>query len=81
MYHDDKQYTKSKFLGLAWLQKLEEALPHLTSEISGQFQVQTEAEFLALGSYNCCYRLKGMHAVIRFPILCKSAFRYEKTTD
>ena len=38
-------------------------------------------EFLALGSYNCCYWLKGLDSLVRFPLLCKSAFRYEKSAD
>ncbi|KAG9255097.1 uncharacterized protein F5Z01DRAFT_681155 [Emericellopsis atlantica] len=34
-----------------------------------------------MGSFNCCYRLKGFHSILRLPILSKSAFRYEKSRD
>ncbi|RMD39362.1 hypothetical protein DV735_g5755, partial [Chaetothyriales sp. CBS 134920] len=81
MYHDDKQYNKSRFLALAWVQRLEKALPALIQDVGRKLGVEVEYEFLALGSFNCCYRLKGLHSIIRFPILGKSAFRYEKTTD
>ncbi|RMZ81817.1 hypothetical protein DV738_g2000, partial [Chaetothyriales sp. CBS 135597] len=81
MYHDDEQYNKSRFLALAWIGRLREALPSLVRDVGSKLGVEVEYEFLALGSYNCCYRLKGLHSILRFPILCKSAFRYEKTTD
>lgn len=81
MYHDDKQYNKSRFVALAWMQRLRQTLPSLIQEVGSKFGVEADYEYLALGSFNCCYRLKGLHSIIRFPILCKSAFRYEKTTD
>lgn len=34
-----------------------------------------------MGSYNKCYRMRGLDSIIRFPIFRKSAFRYEKTAD
>lgn len=81
MYHDDRQYNKSLFTALAWNQRLKESLPTLVKEIANRFGIKAEYEYLSLGSFNCCYRLKGLHSIIRFPIFSKSAFRYEKTND
>lgn len=81
MYHDEKQYNKSRFMALAWLQRLRETLPSLIRDVGNKLGVEADCEYLAMGSFNCCYRLKGLHSIIRFPILSKSAFRYEKTND
>lgn len=81
MYHDGRQYDKTRFIALAWNQRLRESLPKIVREISDQFGVEAEYEYLSLGSFNCCYRLKGLHSVVRFPIFGKSVFRYEKTND
>ncbi|KAL1877813.1 hypothetical protein Plec18167_004782 [Paecilomyces lecythidis] len=81
MYHDDIQYNKARFTALAWHQKLRESLPELIKQIADRFGVKAEYEYLSLGSFNCCYRLKELHSIIRFPIFCKSVFRYEKTND
>ncbi|RFU32980.1 hypothetical protein B7463_g3313, partial [Scytalidium lignicola] len=81
MYHDDLQYDKSRFTALAWNQRLRESLPTLVKEIADRFGITSEYEYLSLGSFNCCYRLKGLHAIVRFPILSKSTFRHEKTND
>lgn len=81
MLHDDRQYQKSRFLGLSWSQKLEEQIPTLVIKLEERFGVKIKPEYLSVGSFNCCYRLKGVHCIARFPILCKSAFRYEKPVD
>ncbi|KAJ9296158.1 hypothetical protein DTO271G3_5299 [Paecilomyces variotii] len=81
MYYDDIQYNKSRFTALAWNQRLRESLPTLVKQIGDQFGIKAEYEYLSLGSFNCCYRLKGLHSIIRFPIFSKSVFRYEKTND
>lgn len=53
----------------------------MVEEVANQLGTKAEYEYLSLGSFNCCYRLKGLHSIIRFPIFGKSAFRYEKTND
>lgn len=81
MYHDDEQYTKSMFIGLAWNQRLRKASPSLVHQVAGRFGAKAEYEFLASGSFNCCYRLKRLHSILRFLTFGKTAFRYEKTND
>lgn len=78
MLHDDKQYHKSLFIGLAWCQQLEEQIPTLVSKVEERFGVQIEPEYLSLGSFNCCYRLKGVYCIARFPISAKARSAMKK---
>ncbi|KAJ9213427.1 hypothetical protein DTO166G4_4870 [Paecilomyces variotii] len=81
MHHDAIQYDKACFTAASWVRKLRESLPMTVQELADRFGVKVEYEYLCSGSFNCCYRLKGLQSIIRFPILGKSVFRYEKTND
>ena len=81
MYHDDVAYCKSRAIALAWIRQLRETVSMLVSTVANEVGIKAEPEYLSLGSFNCCYSVKALHSIYRFPILSKSAFRYEKTND
>ena len=86
MEYDSKAWTQSSLFFIGWNRQLEERIqPIAQSVISTKYGVEpSEPIYLANGAFNCCYRVK-VHGrpdvVFRFPIIGKSAFRYEKTND
>ncbi|KKY26258.1 putative phosphotransferase enzyme family protein [Phaeomoniella chlamydospora] len=83
MYHDGEASRKSEVTSIAWKRRLDKNVPLFVNRVAEQNGIQVKPEYLSMGSYNCCYKVKakGFHTVFRFPILGKSAFRYEKSND
>lgn len=84
MYHDDQAYDKSHDIGMAWIPRLrQKILPTVVETVAKALRTEAKVEFqlLSIGSFNCCYRVQGFDSIVRFPILCQSAFRFEKTID
>ncbi|KKY24151.1 putative phosphotransferase enzyme family protein [Phaeomoniella chlamydospora] len=85
MNYDSKAWNKSNVFFIGWNRELDKNIQSIAnSTISARYGVQpSEPVYLVNGAFNCCYkvRVKDFDVLFRFPILGKSAFRYEKTND
>ncbi|KAL9624591.1 MAG: hypothetical protein Q9160_001256 [Pyrenula sp. 1 TL-2023] len=69
---------------VVWMRKIHKQISPIVNRIAARYDVEVEPTFFATGSFNYCYKAtvnEQLDLLFRFPILGKSAFRYEKTDD
>ncbi|KKY24995.1 putative phosphotransferase enzyme family protein [Phaeomoniella chlamydospora] len=87
MYHDEKASQKNDFLFVFFLREMDDRISGLVDQVAAKigdrYTFNGKPEFFAVGSFNRCYKVDTEQSptIFRFPIIGKSAFRYEKTND
>ena len=83
MYHDGKAANRSDIMFIFFAENVREKIATVVHQVDALQGVLDEPQFYSTGSFNYCYTVTaGVGRVLfRFPILGRSAFRYEKTND
>ena len=85
MFYDELAADDADAKFIIWSRQVKERIvSKLITKFTARYGITTEPSFYTNGAFNYCFKAQtqdGFDVIIRFPMLGRSAFRYEKIND